>query len=131
MGHFEERREYDRQKVIIPCTIFIENGKEILGEIQDISETGAKIFVDVSDRDNFLTGMTVQIAFLDTFQLGRQTDDYIISCDIKIVRINSANNKILLGCKTRSAVYEDYVRHKKFSIYHQIVEKYDDKNAGV
>lgn len=116
-----DKRDYERMFIQIPCVIYTDNGMEFECITYDISENGIQLRI-LNDKLNgyhFERKQIVKLLFTDELGIysDKDSDAYIVSCDIIIVRISSDDKTVILGCNARSPVFADYVFHKKFAAY--------------
>ncbi len=116
-----DKRGYERMLIQIPCVIYTDNGEELECVTYDISESGIQLRIlnDNLNGYHFEKKQIVKLSFADELGIysDKESDAYIVSCDIIIVRISSDDKTTILGCVARSSAFADYVFHKKFAAY--------------
>lgn len=127
----KDRRNYSRLKVNIPISVFLTDGTEVNGYINDISEKGINISLSkgntlfvIRERDN------ITLQFVD--RLGYEIPDKneVIVISAHVLRIDMDGNNVRLGCMVQDNAYEQYVTRKKVDNFvGQSLENTQSKNA--
>ena len=122
-----DRRLYRRITINAEGVFILDNNeishREFPGVIEDISEGGIKIKMVKDEADHILphlkTGSYLHFLATDDYTLFGNVNSAIISGQVEVLRQDTINNLITLGCKFKKYTSEllDYVSDRKLSIY--------------
>ncbi len=125
-----ERRDFNRIKVHAEGSFVIENeGKfntEFVGHIEDISEKGIKIRMDVQENENLLVaerilrkGTRVHFQAMENFPLYGNEVTKIFNGTACVVYKDTREDCVVIGCeiKEMSDSVKEYIKDRKISRY--------------
>ena len=118
-----ERRYYQRIKLNIDGLLFLVEHetfpREFNGTLEDISEGGIKVVLDPLTpkqiTDSIAVNDRIQFNSYDEYELFGNSKNVILSGEVIVVRKDTSNGKIILGCKL-SPLTDDlskYISEKK------------------
>lgn len=118
-----ENRNYQREKINIPCVFFVEGApsgkREFTGIIGDMSEGGMKVEVsapeDIAKLSDIVVGTVIKFQSVDEYDLMKTKRCDLISGELNVVRITRGNEGIVIGCKLveLSDELEEYIGNKR------------------
>lgn len=120
-----ERRYYRRISVDASGTLILKNGinSEVVGKIDDISESGFKVIIDITQNEKIMSmineGDEFDFQALEKFDLYGKENSSIFNGKAVVVRKMLINTSLILGCKMNglSPSTEKYISEKKLSSY--------------
>ena len=109
-----ERRNFSRLKLNIPVTVFTNEGMELTGHINNISEEGINITI-AKDEAYLVADMNscITIQFVDMLRDGQRDICAILTTSAHILRADIKESEVQFGCLVKDPVYENYVARKK------------------
>lgn len=120
-----DRRRYAREPLNLLCSFYLKDENdskhEFYGLLSNISEGGIGIFVSKESTDNYnearkvIVGNVLSFQTFDEYKLFNEEHHDVITGEVHIVRINSNDEGIILGCefKKMNQNMETYIRNKK------------------
>lgn len=128
-----ERRYYQRIKLNIDGLLFLVEHetfpREFNGTLEDISECGIKVVLDPLTpkqiTDSIAVNDRIQFNSYDEYELFGNSKKVVLSGKVIVVRKDTSNGKIVLGCKL-SPLTDDlskYISEKKSAHFANIYRK--------
>ena len=111
-----DRRSFGCIKIMIPALVSVAKPVEdITCDILDISEQGMRISIPQKTYQNvhIRAKDIIHFKFIDDFYMGKSAESDVIAGDARVVYVQEVFDHFELGCYIQSAIYEEYVRHRR------------------